>query len=53
LDRSVETVNTGIALLADEKPDEQSHGRVLAHQAPLRQALQIYAQVGDGRARAW
>jgi hypothetical protein len=39
------TVNHGIRLLEDEKPDAASYSRVLAAQLPLRQILQTYAQV--------
>lgn len=45
LDMAIETVNGGIALLADEKPTDAHYKRVLAVQGDLREALQIYSQV--------
>ena len=53
LDRSIATVNEGVALLAADKPSPEAHARVLAAQVPLRQALATYAHaVGTWRTAA-
>lgn len=47
LDRTIEAVNAGVAMLAEEKPTDASFARVAAAQLPLRQGLQAYSQVGE------
>ncbi|KIZ06099.1 hypothetical protein MNEG_1854 [Monoraphidium neglectum] len=44
LDRSIDDVNAGVSLLADEKPDELSHARVVRHREQLLTALKLYSQ---------